>query len=172
MADPPFPHALHIADGPVKPERAAPDALSFLELLESEIPAWLPRPPVRKDDGDVTWWRSRVGARELYVHQVYGGGRYRITLLACERVTQLRADDRPPREEVSALPVWPTLEEIWSALDVCPVGAIFQLPGHVVGMVPDLADAVVTITTCTQVGALAGSPAFLRWSLANPGTPQ
>lgn len=149
------------------------DAPQFVELAERDLPEWLPRP--ESPPGiDVAWFRGPSSVDEwdsghelgveLYVWRAGNGGAppFRVMVF-----TTYRRWDQPA--EVPGVAVWPRLEDVWAALDAtCLVGAMFQLPAHIVGpeYVPKLEGQAVTVVQAAQVGAIAGSPAFFRWSLS------
>lgn len=146
------------------------DVPQFVELLESDLPEWLPRPEA-PEGVDVAWFH---GARELgradlvlelYVWRAGDGGAppFRVSILSTVRKKVA------PRSE-PGIASWPRLEDVWDAInETCLEGAMFQLPAHIAGpkYAAKLEGQAVTIVQAVQVGALAGSPAFFRFSIAN-----
>jgi hypothetical protein len=148
----------------------APFAPHFTELLESELPDWLPRPEA-PGGAAVAWFRGERpldGATlELYVWRAGDGGSppFTVSVLSGSRA-------HSARRETPTRACWPRLEDVWAALnETCLEGALFQLPAHIAGekYLAKLDGQAVTIVQAVQVGALGGSPAFFRFSIVNKG---
>lgn len=137
----------------------------FTELLEGELPEWLPRPEAPLG-ADVAWFlgRRELQGFEVYVCRVGDGGAppFAVTLLSCLR--------REQRADVPGVACWPSLEDIWAAIDeTCLEGGMFQLPAHLSGAKfrTSLEGQAVTIVQAIQVGAIAGTAAHVRFSIAS-----
>ncbi|MGE0347388.1 MAG: hypothetical protein AB7N73_14950 [Gemmatimonadales bacterium] len=148
---------LHHGSPPPAPERAAP----FLELLEGEPPAWLPE--VTLPPGVAAAWHHGTDelGRLVYVCAVGDGASYPLTLAVLTSRLEESSGD--------VSPVWPDLELLWRvAAELALEGALFHLPACVAGYPPEL-EGCASVVTLSQVGAVAGTPAFRRAQLAGAG---
>lgn len=140
----------------------------FVELSLDELPEWLPLPGAPLGV-DVAWFRGTFALDELetldvYVWRAGNGGRppFSLTVMSGWKWTH-----NPAAELIAR---WPTLPQIWAAIDAtCLPGGLYQLPAHLAGHATDLGGQVVTLVQVVQVGAVAGSAAFGRWAITNPG---